>query len=158
MKILALALLTTTLAAQTVHQVLPAPVPDNLTNSVKDLQPSGPTQGNNGQYYAVHVKGMSSDGYVRVEAKDGTRMERLSDAEYAQLQHLREAIENAKAAVEDFEKTIAASHGWNAGNTNTRCTGADGSWCGTWSNGPYVEPDRYEFHGQFLLITPRGGR
>jgi hypothetical protein len=77
---------------------------------------------------------------VLIVTKDGVTAVKLSDAEYSHLQTLRKAVV-------DEEKRLAKKYGAVLSNPAS-CP----PYCATF-NGAYVwQPDRYEYHGQFLLI------
>jgi hypothetical protein len=71
-----------------------------------------------------------------ITVRDGSTMVKLPDSEYSHLQDLRKAVA-------DEEKRLAVKYGAHNGIENCGFDPAEAVSCGA---------DRYEFHGQFLLI------
>lgn len=78
------------------------------------------------------------------------RIDLLSDAEYASLQKLRQAVA-------DEETRIAKSHGVDFGVNGhiATCGAYDMGHCIGWNNDDVTDrpADRYEYRGQFLLVN-----
>jgi hypothetical protein len=72
---------------------------------------------------------------------DGSKVVKLTNSEYSNLQKLRNAVE-------DEERMLASKYGAVLYPGNIMCFSAEGESC----DRPVLPVDHFEFHGQFLII------
>lgn len=93
---------------------------------------------------------LTAKGTMVVSSPSSGRVEVLSDAEYASLQKLRQAVA-------DEEKRIALAHGVVMDDPGkfASCQYSDMGKCILFNNDfvPGHDGDRYEYRGQFLLVN-----
>jgi hypothetical protein len=113
--------------------------PDPNCTNPSPVMSSGELK-SNGLTYLGKFGDMYVSEPIAVPADDGSKFVKLGLIEYSHLQDLRKAVE-------DEEERLAVKYGAVLSNP-APCP----PYCATF-NGAYVwQPDRYEYHGQFLLI------
>jgi hypothetical protein len=92
--------------------------------------------------------GNIKDVTLSLDAKEGGRIDRISDSEFERLQKLRQAVKDA-------EVEIARAHGVKTEESCIGDTANSKDVVCRWTKDPiyWRASDHYEFHGQFLLVN-----